>query len=88
MLLFFLLIGRYLDHRTRAAARSAAKELSALEIQTAQRMEDGRAVPVPLSDLRVGDEVLVPTGTRVPVDGNLLSGEAVTDRSFLTPGQG
>ncbi len=83
-LTFFLLIGRYLDHRTRAAARSAARELAALESQVAQRMEDGQAVEVALNALRVGDEVLVPTGTRVPVDGRLLSVQAVTDRSFLT----
>lgn len=83
-LTFFLLIGRFLDHRSRAAARSAAKELSALEVQTAQRLVDGKAETVPLRDLRVGDELLVPTGTRVPVDGDLLSDRAVTDRSFLT----
>ena len=44
-LTFFLLIGRYLDHRSRAAARSAAAELSALEVRTAHRVE-GDAVRV------------------------------------------
>lgn len=83
-LTFFLLIGRFLDYRTRAAARSAAKELSALEVHAAQKLVDGLAKTVPLSELGVGDEVLVPTGTRVPVDGVLLSATALTDRSFLT----
>ncbi len=83
-LTFFLLIGRFLDHRTRAAARSAARELSALEVQTAQRLIGERSETVALKDLAVGDEILVPTGTRVPVDGMLLSHDALTDRSFLT----
>ena len=83
-LTFFLLIGRYLDHKTRSNARSAAKELSALEIQTAYREQESRIEEVPLADLAVGDVVLIPTGARVPVDGALLGPRAITDRSFLT----
>jgi Cu2+-exporting ATPase len=83
-LTFFLLIGRYLDHRTRAAAQSAAKELAALEVHTATRLRDGQSETVDVAALRPGDRVLIPTGVRVPVDGRLLDREAVTDRSFLT----
>ncbi|QHQ36321.1 heavy metal translocating P-type ATPase [Algicella marina] len=83
-LTFFLLIGRYLDHRTRSAARSAAKELTALESRTAERVEADGVRTVGAADLRVGDVVLVPPGSRVPVDGELLSAAATFDRSFLT----
>jgi len=83
-LTFFLLIGRYMDHRTRSAARSAAKELTALEVQTAQRVRKGQTYTVPVSNLQIGDEILVASGARVPVDGLLLSDHALMDRSFLT----
>lgn len=83
-LTFFLLIGRYLEHRTRSAARSAAKELAALEVYTAERKTARGVQTVALDMLRVGDVVLVPTGARVPVDGCLISAEAHTDRAFLT----
>ncbi len=83
-LTFFLLIGRYMDHRTRSAARSAARELTALEVHTAERLVGTIAQTVPVSDLRVGDTVIVPTGARVPADGTLLSDKALMDRSFLT----
>ncbi len=84
-LTFFLLIGRFLDHRTRASARSAARELAALETQVAERLDgQGRAHTVPLTALSVGDLILVPTGARVPVDGTLETAQALTDRSFLT----
>ncbi|SFR09273.1 heavy metal translocating P-type ATPase [Poseidonocella sedimentorum] len=84
-LTFFLLIGRYLDHRTRAAARSAARELSALEQFRADRLDDaGRAIPTPIADLAVGDRLLIATGMRLPVDGELLSQSAQLDRAFLT----
>lgn len=83
-LTFFLLVGRYMDHRTRSAARSAAKELTALEVQTAQRITDGEQETVAVSALSVGDILSIPTGARVPVDGVLLSSTALMDRSFLT----
>ncbi|MFT6683160.1 MAG: Cu2+-exporting ATPase, partial [Loktanella salsilacus] len=82
-LTFFLLIGRYLDHRTRTTARSAARELAALEVQTATRINGAHSETVPAADLRMGDIVLVPTGARVPVDGVLLSTAALMDRSIL-----
>lgn len=83
-LTFFLLIGKFLDHKTRGAARSAAKELSALEVHSATVIRNGRATVQPVSALSVGDEILVPSGVRVPVDGELLSQSAQMDRSFLT----
>ncbi|QFT57664.1 putative copper-transporting ATPase PacS [Sulfitobacter sp. THAF37] len=83
-LTFFLLIGRYMDHRTRSAARSAARELTALEVHTAERVTGTGIRTVPLSALAVGDVVAVPSGARVPVDGQLLTEAALMDRSFLT----
>lgn len=83
-LTFFLLAGRYLDHRTRSAARSAAEELSALEVPRAWRV-DGREVhEVPVSRLRVGDHVLVRPAGRMPVDGTVIVGQSELDRSLLT----
>ena len=83
-LTFFLLIGRYMDHRTRSAARSAAKELTALEVHTAERITDGGTQTVDVAALATGDMILVPSGARVPVDGTLMSDAALMDRSFLT----
>ena len=83
-LTFFLLIGRYLEHKTRAAARSAAKELAALEVHTALRKIGATTQTVPITSLQVGDIIHVPTGVRIPVDGTLLDRSASTDRSFLT----
>ena len=61
-LTFFLLAGRYLDHRTRAIARSAAEELAALEVPRADRIEGDKTVTVPIAELVVGDLVRVKPG--------------------------
>lgn len=83
-LTFFLLAGRYLDHRTRALARSAAEELSALEVPRALRLQDGQEHEIAVAELSVGDIVLVRPGARVPVDGVVVSGRSEIDRSLLT----
>lgn len=84
MLTFFLLAGRYLDFRTRAAARSAAQELAALEVPRATRVNGGVEEVVSVADLRVGDVVLVRPGGRIPVDGVIAEGHSELDRSLLT----
>ena len=85
MLTFFLLAGRYLDHRTRAVARSAAEELAALEVPRAHRvLADGREEVVSVNEIAVGDLVRVVPGARVPVDGMVEEGESEVDRSLLT----
>lgn len=83
-LVFFLLTGRYLDHRTRAVARSAAEELAALEVPRAVRLIDGEEKTVQVTELSVGDLVLVRPGGRMPVDGNIVEGQSELDRSLLT----
>lgn len=83
-LTFFLLAGRYLDHRTRAAARSAAEELAALEVPRATRVVDGREEIVQIATLAPGDHVLVRPGGRMPVDGVVVDGQTELDRSLLT----
>jgi len=83
-LTFFLLAGRYLDHRTRAIARSAAEELTALEVPRATRLRDGAEEVVSVSELVVGDLILVRPGGRMPVDGEIADGTSEIDRSLLT----
>ncbi|MFV0492755.1 MAG: heavy metal translocating P-type ATPase, partial [Pseudorhodobacter sp.] len=84
MLCFFLLAGRYLDHRTRAVARSAAEELAALEVPRATRLRAGGEEVVQITDLVAGDMIRVRPGGRMPVDGEVTAGASELDRSLLT----
>lgn len=83
-LTFFLLAGRYLDHRTRAIARSAAEELAALEVPRAERIDGEDVVTLPIAELVIGDLVRVKPGGRMPVDGVVVEGQSELDRSLLT----
>ncbi|EBA03105.1 copper-translocating P-type ATPase [Rhodobacterales bacterium HTCC2150] len=81
---FFLLIGRYLDHRTKIKARSAAQELTALESVSAIRLSDGKRETVEVEDLAVDDIIEVLPGMRVPADGQIIKGHSQMDRALLT----
>ncbi|CUH12758.1 Copper-exporting P-type ATPase A [Jannaschia seosinensis] len=82
-LTFFLLAGRYLDHRARAAARSAAAELTALEIPRATILDGDERRTIAVGDIRPGDRLALSSGARIPVDGT-AEGAAMIDRSALT----
>lgn len=84
MLTFFLLVGRYLDYRTRAVARSAAEELAALEVPRATVLRDGEEVIVPVGELVPDDLIRVRPGGRIPADGEVVEGFSESDRSLLT----
>lgn len=83
-LLFLLLIGRYLDHRLRANARSAARDLLALQTPVAMRLVDGVEQGVPVAEVKVGDRLVVAPGDRVPVDGVVESGQSELDNALIT----
>ena len=85
MLLFFLLIGRFLDHRLRARARAAAQELLALQAVTASRLlSDGSAEAVSARDIAPGDRLLLSPGDRAPVNGEIEEGASELDVSLVT----
>jgi hypothetical protein len=85
MLLFFLLIGRYLDKLLRQKSRSAVADLLALR-QSEATVEDadGERRRVAADKLARGDTVVVAAGERFPVDGVILSGRGDIDNALVT----
>ncbi|HYB06299.1 MAG TPA: heavy metal translocating P-type ATPase, partial [Methyloceanibacter sp.] len=84
-LLFFLLIGRYLDESLRVRARGEAQNLLSLQSGIATLIEDGGALrPVPAHALAPGDRMLIGAGERVPADGLVLNGAGELDQSLIT----
>lgn len=85
MLLFFLLIGRYLDHRLRERARTAARDLLAMQAVTAARVGgDGRIAAISAREIEIGDRLMLAAGDRAPADGVIEEGVSDLDRSMLT----
>lgn len=85
-ILFFVLIGRYLEERARHRAQAVLESFSTLAVPTARRVrEDGTETEmVPTHTLTVGNVVEVRTGEIIPVDGVVVEGHASVSESLLT----
>ncbi|MBF0288590.1 MAG: heavy metal translocating P-type ATPase [SAR324 cluster bacterium] len=85
MIIFFLLIGRTLEHLTKTKVISITERLSSLSPKFAARLnEDGEEATVTLDEIETDDRLLVRPGDTVPVDGIIESGETEIDESSLT----
>ena len=84
MLLFFLLIGRYLDARAKGKARSSAAQLLSKLAGTAAVYRDDQLVRLPLKDLQSGMRVLVTAGENIPADGHVVKGASDIDLSLIS----
>jgi len=84
-LVFFLLLGRYLDLRARGQARSAAERLLALNARTVTVIEaDGKTHAALAETVAPGATVLVAVGERIGVDGTIAEGRSDVDTSLIT----
>jgi Cu2+-exporting ATPase len=84
-LLFFLLIGRVLDHRARGQARSTAERLLAMRSSDVAVLQaDGSTVRRAQQGLTIGDRILVRLGERIGADGVVERGDSPVDTSLVT----
>jgi Cu2+-exporting ATPase len=83
-LITIMVLGHWLEMRAISQARGALNALAALLPDTAERLIGAETHTVPLSELHVGDIVLVRPGTRVPADGTVVEGAADVDESMIT----
>lgn len=85
MLLFLLLIGRYLDAKLRLKTGEAAQRLAAMQVTSATRiMADGALETIPTRLVKPNDTLLIPAGQRIPVDGLILTGRSELDTHIAT----
>ena len=79
-----VLLGKWMEARARHQTAEAIRALNALRPETARLRRKGVDVDVPISDVRVGDLVLVRPGERIAVDGEIIEGATEVDESLIT----
>ncbi|MEN5311243.1 heavy metal translocating P-type ATPase [Pseudomonas koreensis] len=85
MFALFLLAGRYLERRARERTAAATAQLVNLLPPSCLRLDaDGQSERILLTELRLGDRVLVQPGSILPADGKILDGQSSIDESLLT----
>ena len=83
-IIFFLLLGRWLEARAKARAGEAIRTLLQLGATQATVLVDGVETPLPIDRLKVGDEFVVRPGEKIATDGQVVSGFSAVDRSLVT----
>ncbi len=83
-IIVIILLGRMLEARAKGRTSEAIQKLMGLQPRTARIVRHGQELEVPLEDVRVGDQVLVRPGEKIPVDGVLLEGRSAVDESMVT----
>ncbi|MGX1093485.1 Cu+-exporting ATPase [Streptomyces albogriseolus] len=80
----FLLLGRYLEARSKRQAGAALRALMELGAKDVTVLRDGREVRVPAERLSVGDRFVVRPGEKIATDGTVVEGASAVDASMLT----
>ncbi|WP_032390494.1 heavy metal translocating P-type ATPase [Rhodococcoides fascians] len=84
LLIVIMLLGHWIEMRSLAQTTSALDSLAALLPDTAERVDGDDVVAVSPDQLRLGDDVVVRPGGRVPADGTVVAGSASMDESMIT----
>ena len=84
IIIVLIMLGKFLELRAKGQASEAIKKLLGLAAKTARVKRGREFVEVPLGEVKVGDIILVKPGEKIPVDGEVLSGESAVDESMVT----
>lgn len=84
VVVFFMRVGDYIERFTTDRSRRAVKDLADLAPQMARVERDGGEHEVPVGEVRVGDIVVIRPGEVIPVDGEVMTGQATVDQATIT----
>ena len=83
-ILFFILVGRYIENRAKNQASEAVKKLLHLASREATIVKNGVEIKVPINEVKISDIVAVRPGEKIPIDGVIVDGSTSIDESMLT----
>jgi Cd2+/Zn2+-exporting ATPase/Cu+-exporting ATPase len=84
VVVFFMRVGDYAERFTTERARRAVKDLTALAPQTARVERNHVEAEVPIGEVQLGETVIVRPGEKIPVDGQVIAGQATVDQATIT----
>ncbi len=79
-----VMLGKFMESRSKGKTSEAIKKLMQLAPDTAIRLRDGKEEEVPIEEIKTGEILLIKPGSKVPLDGTIVSGSSSVDESMLT----
>jgi len=84
IIITLILLGKYLEERAKKGTSEAIRKLLGLQAKTARVIRGGKEFDIPVSDVQVGDILLVRPGEKIPVDGEIVDGSSSVNESMVT----
>ncbi|MFA6307281.1 MAG: heavy metal translocating P-type ATPase [Patescibacteria group bacterium] len=84
VIITLILLGKYLEEKSKGRASTAIKQLLSLGVKQATILIDNQEQKKDIKDIKLGDIVLVKPGEKIPLDGEIVEGETSVDESMLT----
>jgi Cu+-exporting ATPase len=84
IIITLVLLGKLFEAAAKGRTSEAIKRLIGLQPKTARVLKEGEEIDIPITELEVGQAVLVRPGERIPVDGEILEGSSAVDESMIT----
>ncbi len=79
-----ILLGRWFENRAKRQTSAAIRKLIGLQAKNAKVIRNGQEIDIPISEVQIGDTILVRPGEKIPVDGEIISGSSTIDESMVT----
>ena len=84
VIIFFILLGKLLEERAKSNTSDALKKLIGLQPKTLRVIRKGVESEINIKEVRTGDEIIIRSGEKIPVDGKVISGSSFVDESLMT----
>jgi Cu2+-exporting ATPase len=84
VIIVFILLGKLLEEKAKSNTSSAIKKLMGLQPKTLKIIVDGKEIEVKIAEVKVGDVILVRSGEKIPVDGEVSEGQSFVDESMIS----
>ena len=79
-----ILLGQWFEHRAKGQTSEAIRKLIGLQPRDARVIRNGKEVDIPISQVQIGEIILVRPGEKIPVDGSIISGSSTVDEAMIT----
>jgi Cu2+-exporting ATPase/Cu+-exporting ATPase len=84
VVLGFVFLGKYMETKSKFSTGEAVEKLIGLQSKTAIVVRDNEEVEIPISEVVVGDTLIIKPGSKIPVDSVVISGQSAVDESMIT----
>lgn len=79
-----ILLGQWFENRAKGQTSAAIRQLMGLQAQDARVIRNGQEIDLPINEVQIDDTILVRPGEKIPVDGEIISGNSTIDEAMIT----